>query len=141
MPREFLRSRRVEEQIQRLLPELIRRELGDPRVGSVTITDVSVSRDLSHATVQFLPFDSNRPASEVAEALRSASGFLRIQLRKHLQMRQVPELKFVVDETIDKAVRLTALINSAVRSDAERAAARGDADASTDAPPPADEPK
>src|SRR5882724_9819017 len=123
MPRDYHRSRRVEEQIQRLLVDLIRREVRDPRVGSVTITHVAVSRDLSHATVQFLPFDSSRPTAEIAEALKSASGFLRIQLRKHLQMRQVPELRFLVDATIDKAARLTALIGAAVRSDAALAAA------------------
>ena len=142
MPREFHRSRRVEEQIQRLLVDLIRREVRDPRVGSITITHVKVSRDLSHATVQFLPFDSSRPAAEIAEALKSASGFLRIQLRKHLQMRQVPELRFLADETIDKAARLTSLIGAAVRSDAALAAAHP-VDAATDSaeePPAADEP-
>ncbi len=142
MPREFYRSRRVEEQIQRLLVDLIRRDVRDPRVGSITITHVKVSRDLSHATVQFLPFDSTRPADEIADALKSASGFLRIQLRKHLQMRQVPELRFLVDDTIDKAARLTSLISSAVRSDAALAAAHP-ADPATETaeePPPADEP-
>ncbi len=138
MPRDFHRSKRVEEQIQRLLVELIRREVHDPRVGSITITHVAVSRDLSHATVQFLPFDSSRPAAEVALALKSASGFLRVQLRKHLQMRQVPELRFLVDETIDKAARLTSLISAAVKSDAALAAAHPAEPA--EAPPPADEP-
>jgi ribosome-binding factor A len=120
MPREFHRSRRVEEQIQRLLAELLRRDVKDPRIGSVTITAVEVSRDLSHAKVHFLPFDSSRPPAEVADALKSAAGFLRVHLRKHLKMRQVPELNFVLDETIDKAVRLSSLINAAVASDVAR---------------------
>ena len=120
MPREFHRSRRVEEQIQRLLAELLRREVKDPRIGSITITAVEVSRDLSHAKVFFLPFDSTRPADQVAAALDSAAGFLRIHLRKLLKMRQAPELHFVVDETIDKAVKLSSLINAAVASDVAR---------------------
>ena len=123
MPREFHRSRRVEEQLQRLLAELVRREVRDPRIGAVTITAVEVSRDLSHAKVFFLPFDSARPSAEVAAALGSAAGFLRVQLKRQLQMRQVPELRFVPDEAIEKGVRLSALINAAVASDQARAAA------------------
>jgi ribosome-binding factor A len=137
MPREFHRSRRVEEQIQRALVDLIRREVRDPRVGPVTITEVEVSRDLSHARVFFLPFDSSRPAAEVLEALKSAAGFLHIQLRKHLKMRQVPELRFEIDETIDKAARLSSLIHAAVASDQARAVdTEGEGQAPTDEPPP-----
>jgi len=123
MPRDFHRSRRVEEQIQRLLVDLIRREVKDPRVGAITITAVEVSRDLSHATIHFLPFDANRNALEVAGALKSASGFLRLNLKKQLAIRQVPELHFVVDETIDKAAHWSSLIHAARASDAARAAA------------------
>ena len=122
MPRDHQRSHRVEEQIHRRLAELIRREVKDPRVGALTITAVEVSRDLSHAKVFFLPFDSTRPTDEILAALGSAAGFLRIHLKKHLKMRHVPELHFEPDQTIDKAVRLSALINRAVASDVEWAA-------------------
>ncbi|HUO79675.1 MAG TPA: 30S ribosome-binding factor RbfA [Steroidobacteraceae bacterium] len=121
MPREFHRSQRVGEQIQRLLAELIRREVKDPRVGLVTITAVEVSRDLTHAKVFFLPFDQRRPADEVGAALASAAGFLRIHLKKQLGMRSVPELRFLPDESIERAARVSALISAAVRDDAERA--------------------
>ena len=117
MARDFQRSRRVEEQIQRLLAELVRREVKDPRVGPVTITAVEVSRDLSHAKVYFLPFDARRSATEVGAALASAAGFLRVHLKKQLQMRHVPELHFIPDETIDRAARLSALIDAAVARD------------------------
>jgi ribosome-binding factor A len=136
VPRDHQRSHRVEEQIHRLLAELIRREVRDPRVGPLTITAVEVSRDLSHAKVFFLPFGADRPTDGIQQALGSAAGFLRIHLKKHLKMRHVPELHFAPDETIDKAVRLSALINSAVASDVERAATAPAAE--SDAPP--DEP-
>ncbi len=126
MPRDFHRSQRVEEQILRLLAELIRREVKDPRVGPVTITAVELSRDLSHAKVYFLPFDAKRSAAEVGAALGSAAGFLRIHLKKLLKMRSAPELQFVADESIERAARLSALINAAVKSDAERAGAAHD---------------
>jgi ribosome-binding factor A len=130
VPKDFQRSRRIEEQIQRLLVDLVRKEVKDPRVGLVTITAVEVSRDLSHAKVFFLPFDSKRPVEEVRTALASAAGFLRIHLKKQLQIRHVPELRFLPDRTIDEAARLSVLINSAVASDARRAA---------DAPPASDD--
>jgi ribosome-binding factor A len=139
VPKDFHRSKRVEEQIQRLLAELIRREVKDPRVGAVTITAVEVSRDLSHAKVFFLPFDAKRSTTEVGAALGSAAGFLRIHLKKHLKMRHAPELHFVPDESIDRAARLSALINAAVASDAERAGhapAEAEGADSGDEPPP-----
>jgi ribosome-binding factor A len=120
MPREFSRSRRVEEQIHRLLAEFVRREVKDPRVGPVTLTAVEVSRDMSHAKVFFLPFDQARDPAEVGKALASAAGFLRSLLRKQLSMRQVPELHFLPDESIDRAAKLSALINRAVRDDEAR---------------------
>jgi ribosome-binding factor A len=137
VPRDFHRSQRVEEQIHRLLAELVRREVKDPRVGTVTITAVEVSKDLSHAKVYFVPFDARRPEGEVAAALASAAGFLRVQLKKHLKMRQVPELRFVRDESIDRAARLSALIKGAVASDEARAAQAEPAAPET---PPDDEP-
>ncbi len=135
MPKDFQRSRRIEEQILRLLVDLVRHEVKDPRVGLVTITAVEVSRDLSHAKVYFLPFDSKRPVEEVRTALASAAGFLRIHLKKQLQIRHVPELRFLPDATIDEAARLSALINTAVASDERRAA---EAHASSDAATPPD---
>jgi ribosome-binding factor A len=139
VPRDFHRSQRVEEQILRLLAELVRREVKDPRVGPVTITAVELSRDLSHAKVFFLPFDAKRSVTEVGAALASAAGFLRVHLKKHLKMRHAPELHFVPDESIDRAARLSALITAAVASDAERAShapAEAEGSDAGDEPPP-----
>ncbi|MBS0393511.1 MAG: 30S ribosome-binding factor RbfA [Proteobacteria bacterium] len=136
MPRDFHRSERVEEQIHRLLAELLLREVKDPRVGPVTITAVELSKDLSHAKVYFVPFDARRPAAEVARALGSAAGFLRVQLKKQLRMRQVPELRFLADETVDRAARLSALISAAVASDTARAAPAEEAEGGADGDPP-----
>jgi ribosome-binding factor A len=145
MPREFSRTRRVEEQILRLLAELVRREVKDPRVGLVTLTAVEVSRDMSHAKVFFLPFDQQRDPAEVGRALASAAGFLRSHLRKQLAMRHVPELHFLPDESIERAAKLSALINTAVREDQARHVEEPSADgavtpgdvAPRDEPPPA----
>jgi ribosome-binding factor A len=120
VPKEFSRSRRVEENLKRLLSELVRREVKDPRVGLVTITAVEVSRDLTHARVFVTPFAGQGDAEAMLQALRHASGFLRHELRQALRLRVTPELDFRLDESIDRGARVSALISEAVASDERR---------------------
>ena len=120
MPKEFSRSRRVEESIKRLLADLLRREVKDPRVGLVTITAVEVSRDLTHARVFFTPFAGQGDADAALQALRHAAGFLRHELRQQMSLRVTPELDFRIDDSIDRGARLSALISDAVSSDEQR---------------------
>jgi ribosome-binding factor A len=120
MPREFPRARRVEEQLKRLLAELIRREVKDPRVGLITITSAEVSRDLTHAKVFFTPFAGVGDAGAALEALRHASGYLRHQVRNLMRLRVAPELDFHIDDSVERGARLSALIHDAVESDRQR---------------------
>ncbi len=120
MPREFPRARRVEEQLKRLLSDLVRREIKDPRVGLITITSVEVSRDLTHANVYFTPFAGVGDAKAALEALRHASGFLRHQVRNLMRLRVAPELEFHIDDSIERGARLSALIHDAVEGDRRR---------------------
>jgi ribosome-binding factor A len=120
VPKEFSRSRRVEEHLKRLLADLIRREVKDPRVGLVTITAVEVSRDLTHARVFFTPFAGQGSADDALQALRHAAGFLRHELRHQLQLRVIPELDFRIDESIERGARVSALISQAVAEDVRR---------------------
>lgn len=121
MPREYPRARRVAEQVKRLLAELIRREVKDPRVGLVTVTAVDVSQDLTHARVYFTPFAGVGDGEAALEALRHAGGFLRRELRNALRLRVAPELEFVLDESVERGARLSALIDQAVAEDRRRA--------------------
>jgi ribosome-binding factor A len=116
MPRDFPRSRRVAEQIQRELSRLITAEFQDPRLKLVTITEVEVSRDLSHARVYVSVLGSDDPSDAVA-ALKHASGRLRQMLSHALRMRGVPELRFVEDKVLIEGSRLSGLINKAVAED------------------------
>ncbi|MGH8251405.1 MAG: 30S ribosome-binding factor RbfA [Steroidobacteraceae bacterium] len=120
MPREFPRARRVEEQLKRLLSELVRREVKDPRVGLVTITSVEVSRDLTHARIFFTPFAGVGDANSALEALRHAAGYLRHQLRNQMRLRVAPELDFRIDDSVERGARLSALIHDAVEDDRRR---------------------
>ena len=117
MPRDFPRTRRVGEQMQRELAALIRTEIKDPRLGMVTVSAVQVSRDLSHAKV-FISVLGDAEAKQLSlQILNKAAGFLRHALGQQMIVRNVPQLHFVYDESIERGSRLSALIDAAVKSD------------------------
>jgi ribosome-binding factor A len=117
MAREFYRSQRVGEQILRVLSDLIRRELKDPRVAGVSFTAVDVSRDLSHATAFFSMLDPDAESDAAERALTAARGLIRSQLGKEMRIRRVPELHFAHDDSIAEGARLTRLIDDAVATE------------------------
>ena len=116
MSQGFPRSRRIAEQIQRDLAELIRTEIKDPGLqhGLTTITDVEVSADHAHAKVFFTSLSDKADLEDIAAALRRASGFLRTQLAHRLKLRTVPQLEFKYDASVERGVRLSRLIDEAV---------------------------
>ena len=118
------RTQRIESEIQRVLAALIAREVKDPRVGNVTITQVSVSPDMGVARVFFTPFAASNPSEQVRGALTHAAGFLRGELGRRLGLRHTPRLEFVFDTTVEGAAHLTHLIDRAVADDRAAAAAQ-----------------
>ena len=114
----FPRAKRIAQQIQQTLSELIRRELRDPRLGMVTITEVRVASDLGSAKVYFSVLGAER--QQAHEILEAAAPLLRGPLGRALGIRHSPELRFVQDELIENGARLSALITKAVKDDAER---------------------
>jgi ribosome-binding factor A len=114
----FPRSQRIAQQIQQKLSELIRRELRDPRLGMVTLTEVRVSKDLSYAKVFFSVLGAQ--PQQAQDILEAAAPMLRGPLGRALGIRHSPELRFVQDELIESGARLSALINKAVKDDTER---------------------
>ncbi len=120
MAKEFSRSRRVGEQIQRELAELVQRELNDPRLGMVTVSAVEVSRDLTVAKVFFTVLNPGHDVAETLEGLTHATGFLRRELGRRMKLRVVPELRFQYDSSIEEGSRLSALIDKAVSGDRDK---------------------
>jgi len=112
------RGLRVADQIQRDLAELIR-DLKDPRIGMVTISNVEVTPDYAHAKVRFSVLVGS--PTECEEGLNEAAGFLRNGLFKRLQIHTVPTLHFHFDRTTERAAELNALINRAVADKAKDA--------------------
>ena len=119
MTREYHRTDRVADYLRRELASLIQFEMRDPRVELVSITEVTVSKDLAHARVYFtvLGKDSEDEAKPVAEALNKAAGFLRSQLSKDSTMRTIPALRFEFDASVGRGAHLEELIEQAVASD------------------------
>lgn len=121
MAKEYSRTQRVADYLQRELAALIQHQVRDPRVGMVSITGVNVSRDLGYAKVYFtvLDCDSSEEASESTEALNKAAGFMRSQLSRDSSMRSVPQLRFYFDSSVGQGRHMEDLIRRAADADRE----------------------
>ncbi|PVZ12580.1 MULTISPECIES: 30S ribosome-binding factor RbfA [unclassified Pseudomonas] len=121
MAKEYSRTQRIGDQIQRELAQLIRREVKDPRVGLVTITAVDVARDLGHAKVYITVMgdDGGEQVKQSIKVLTAAAGFLRTQLGREMKLRSVPQLHFLYDESVARGAHLSALIERAVAEDSQ----------------------
>ena len=120
MPKDFSRSRRVGEQIQRELALLLQREVRDPRLSQVTIAAVKVTRDMSQATVYFTVLGDKQDIPPIQQALEKASAFLRHALGEQIVMRSLPHLKFVYDDSISRGAELSSLIDEAIAADRKK---------------------
>ena len=106
------RMRRVDESMRAVLSDAITKDLKDPRVGFVTITGVKTSPDLRHARVyvSVLGDDQTREAS--LDGLRSAHGFLQRRVATELTLKHTPSLTFEYDESVDRGMRISELLDS-----------------------------
>lgn len=112
---DSVRIRRVAEQIRGELSELLRNEVGDPRIGLVTITRVKLASDLGAATVFYSPLGEDPDAArrvELARAMKAVTSFLRRSLSKRVKLRHTPELRFVLDDSIAEGSETLSLIRS-----------------------------
>ena len=115
MPREFARHQRLGTQILRTLSELLRFETKDPRLEGVSLTAVDLSRDLGVAKVYFGLLDPCGDAESALEGLEKASGFRRGKLGKEIKVRHVPELRFIHDDSAEHGMKISELIDGALR--------------------------
>lgn len=112
---DSVRIRRVAEQIRGELSELLRNEVGDPRIGLVTITRVKLASDLGAATVFYSPLGEDPDAArkvELDRAMKAVTSFLRRSLSKRVKLRHTPELRFVLDDSIAEGSETLSLIRS-----------------------------
>ncbi len=105
------RMRRVDEAVRAVLSDAISRELQDPRIGFVTVTGVKTSPDLRHARVYVSVLGDQPARTETLEGLRSAHGFLQGAIASQLTLKHTPMLTFEYDESVDRGMRISRLLD------------------------------
>jgi ribosome-binding factor A len=110
------RQRRVAELVHRELSQLLMREVRDPRLADVTITEVRMTPDLLIARVYFTVLGEDEEGTEALAALERATGFLRTQLAGQVRLRSVPELSFEVDKSAAYGRRIDELLDQITAS-------------------------
>jgi ribosome-binding factor A len=115
MAKDYARTDRIAEQIQRELAQMIRLEVKDPRVKKVTLTGVEVTNDHAHAKVFYTSLDGD--SQDLLQGLERAAGFMRSQLAHAMKLRITPQLHFVYDASVERGAHLSQLIDQAVASD------------------------
>ncbi|MDA9556782.1 30S ribosome-binding factor RbfA [Vibrio sp.] len=121
MSKEFSRTQRVGQQLQKELAMILQREVRDSRLGMVTISDVEVSRDLAYVKVfvTFLCVGEQTPESSL-EALREHEVHIRMMLGKRIRLRLTPEVRFYYDNTLVEGMRMSNLVTEVVNQDKAR---------------------
>ncbi len=118
MGKDFSRTDRVGQQYQREIAMILQHEIKDPRVAMATVSAVEVTRDLAYAKV-FVTFfqDDDAQVKTSLKVLNDASGFIRSLLGKRIRARIVPELRFVHDPSLNEGIRMSKLVDEAIRRD------------------------
>lgn len=118
MAREYARTDRVGQQIQKEIAVILMREIKDPRLSMTTVSAVEVTRDLAYAKVFVTFFNDDEDEIKASLAVLSeAEGYIRSLLGKRLRARIMPHLRFVYDKSMAEGVRMSALVDEAVASD------------------------
>lgn len=99
MKKRTQRCQRIGDQLRGEISVMLQREIKDPRIGFVTIMDVEVAPDLSHATVYFTVFGSEEERDESLQGLQSTAGYMRRELGRRLHLKRIPQLHFRYDKT------------------------------------------
>lgn len=133
MAREFARTDRVSQEIQREIAVILQREIKDPRLGMLTVSSVEVTRDLLYAKVFVTFFDDDQEVIKTSiSVLNDAAGYIRSILAKSLRARIMPNLRFVYDQSLAEGIRMSSLVDQVIRDDERKSNQDEDAVDSTD---------
>jgi ribosome-binding factor A len=105
-----IRLKRIQDQMKRVLTEILENQVNDPRVEGVYVTDVTVDRELDFANIYVSSLEGKSRAEEILEGLSTASGFIRYTLSQEVDLRVMPKFRFFWDETPEKADRIESLL-------------------------------
>ena len=129
------RARKLADRIKEIIAERLHRGLRDPRLGFVTITDVRVTGDLQHASVFYTVYGSEQERIDTAAALKAATGLLRNEVGRNIQVRLTPSLEFIADAVPENAAHIEDLLRRAREQDTAVAGLAEGADFAGDADP------
>ncbi|HQL89985.1 MAG TPA: 30S ribosome-binding factor RbfA [Syntrophales bacterium] len=113
---DFKRADRVADLVKQQIAEILRREVHDPRIANITVTDVRLTDDLRSARIYVVELGKDRMSDEVGQGLSKARGFVRRELGKRLQLRYVPELSFFYDTSFEYGSKIDRLLKE-IRKD------------------------
>lgn len=129
------RAARVADRIREIIAKRLERGIRDPRLGFVTITDVRVTGDLQHASVFYTVYGSEEERRDSAAALTAATGMLRTEVGRNLNLRLTPSLEFIADAIPENAAAIDALLREASERDNEARALAANAQYAGDEDP------
>ncbi|MEG1575901.1 MAG: 30S ribosome-binding factor RbfA [Clostridium sp.] len=117
MRKNSIKNTRINSEVQRELSEIVSRELKDPRINPMTtVVSAEVTADLKYCKVYVSVLGDEASGLDTIKGLKSAVGYIRTQLAKRINLRNTPELTFILDQSIEYGVHMTHLINEATAS-------------------------
>ena len=120
MRKNSVKSSRINSEVQREIAELIRSEIKDPRISPMTsVTKVDVTTDLKYCKVYISVFGDESSKDDTLAGLKKASGFIRSQLAKRINLRNTPELTFIYDDSMEYGMYMSNLIDKVASEDAK----------------------
>ena len=132
MRKNSIKNTRINSEVMREISQIIRTELKDPRVSTMTsVTDVNVTTDLKYCTVYVSVLGGKEVADKTLEGLRKAGGFIRYELAHRLNLRNTPELKFVIDNSLEYGMKMDKLIDEVIGKDTKKYKEEGKEDEET----------
>lgn len=113
----FARSDRVSSELQKIISEILQKDIHDPRLHMVTVTGVKMSKDLRNARVYFSLAPGRYTHEDAEAAFQSAAGFIKRTLSSQIELRYVPDIRFYYDESFDYGARIDRILTSIVTTD------------------------
>ena len=115
-----IRARRIADRIRQELSEMLIYEVTDPRLAGVSVTDVTVDRELAFAKIYVSALEGSERKQDILDGLEHAAGFFRYQLSQRIELRSFPQLRFKWDATAERAERIEELFASLEKEKRER---------------------
>ena len=121
MRKNSVKNTRINSEVQKVLAETIRGEIKDPRIAPLTsVVAVEVSPDLKTCKAWISVYGDDHVAEDTLAGLRSAEGYIRRELARRINLRNTPEIRFIVDQSIAYGVKMSKLIDEVAKSDAQK---------------------